>query len=204
MPNTLNPYAPPTDAAQAVLANAAQASPRASPQASLAHILDGALPTHGFVHHDLHQARSGQQLGNSQHDCNGLLKRAWRRRTWSSNRAAVLLQPNDTLATPAVGQWVQQHKIAIGKAVGYVPFFYGVGLQVIVAGVSLATPATGLENYVDKFDNQRAIIQSLYLVDEALGRYQWVRTWGQALSATFQDAIDEALAKSFTRVTAAT
>ncbi len=137
---------------------------------------------------------------------------AWVRKTWNTNRAVVLVERD----ADDLGPWAQANKLRIGTALGYFPFFYGMGLQVVgivpsAAGADgftkngaplvLSLDDDALGAYVDRIDNQRCIIQSLFAVDRA-GHVAQARTWGQLVTGRFQDAIARTLddaARTFRR-----
>lgn len=114
----------------------------------------------------------------------------WRRRTWNTNRAvAVLTVPSGRHP----GTFIKDGRLRLGKQIGYLTFLYGLGLQAVLLDSDLDTDVDDLDRYVDKVDNQQCIVQSIHLVDEARGRRQSVRTWGQVITGKFIDAIEAAL-----------
>jgi hypothetical protein len=119
----------------------------------------------------------------------------WRRRTFNTNRAVALIRPRDHSTHP--GEIAQAIKIPVGKQIGYFPFLYGLGLQVIAIGGAPVT-ADDLASYTDKIDNQRSIVQSIFAVHESRECFVSARTWGQFLSGKFQDAIEQALSERLT------
>lgn len=146
--------------------------------------LERALSVHGFEPKDIGPIVEGVEIAG-----------AWVRKTWNTNRAVVHLR-----APPGqdhLGKIAQQIKIPLGKALGYFPFFYGMGLQVVWSGEAILDRAAQLDGCVDAFDNQRCIVQSLFAVDLSLGRYRQARTWGQAITGKFQDAIASCLNETF-------
>jgi hypothetical protein len=110
----------------------------------------------------------------------------WARKTWNSNRGVAVLR-----APPAVelGPLAQRLKLPLGKSIGYFPVFYGIGLQIIWFCHSVLPLNRSLGDFVDKIDNQRSIIQSLFVVDLDRNITESARTWGQVVSGKFQDAI---------------
>jgi hypothetical protein len=118
------------------------------------------------------------------------IARVWARKTWNTNRGVVLLRlPRG--AHP--GRLSQQLKIRLGKAIGYFPFFYGLGLQLVWAGTGIATIDPDLSRFVDRFDNQRAIVQSLFVIDLDRHTVQRARTWVQVVTGKFQDATERGI-----------
>ncbi len=112
----------------------------------------------------------------------------WRRRTWNTNRAVVMVPFIDAGDHP--GEFARNIRMEIGKAVGYKAFFYPVGLQLVMCGSGFLEKALGLEKFVDKIDNQRVVLQSIHAVDFSVGRCLSVRTYGQVVTGRFQDAIE--------------
>jgi hypothetical protein len=121
---------------------------------------------------------------------------AWKRKTWNTNRAIVALSLSGQ--TDELGRFAQTAKMPVGRAVGYVPFFYSLGLQLILIGDSLLRKTDGLEKSLDKYDNQRVVLQSIHVVDLALRKSVSVRTWGQYETGRFQDAIESGIQTFFT------
>ena len=149
--------------------------------------LAGALSVHGFEARDIGPTLDPVKIAG-----------AWVRKTWNTNRAVVHL-----CAPPGegdLGQLVQGIKIPMGKTLGYFPFFYGLGLQVVLSGEAILDRAAHLARSVDAIDNQRCIVQSLFVVDLAQGRYRQARTWGQVVTGKFQDAIAGCLDETFVGV----
>lgn len=112
---------------------------------------------------------------------------AWVRKTWNTNRGVVLVADADA------GRWAQENKLSVGKELGYFPFFYGMGLQVVAVSPDADVDEEKLEAAVDRFDNQRCIVQSVFALDTTTGELGQGRTWGQVVTGRFQDAIAEAL-----------
>lgn len=112
------------------------------------------------------------------------------RKTWNTNRAVVVLH---LPAGAEPGPLSERIKLPLGKMLGYFPFFYGIGMQLVWLGYELGTPKGSLDAFVDRIDNQRAIVQSLFVVDLATGAVSSARTWGQVITGRFQDAIERVL-----------
>ncbi|MDY7228525.1 hypothetical protein [Hyalangium rubrum] len=125
----------------------------------------------------------------------GVLLGAWVRKTWNTNRAVVHLHAPPS--TKDLGLLTQQLKLPLGKELGYFPFFYGMGLQVVWSGRGLTHRAASLSSSVDVIDNQRCIVQSLFVVDLDRGTFREARTWGQVITGTFQDRIAECLQRDY-------
>jgi hypothetical protein len=72
---------------------------------------------------------------------------------------------------------------------GFFPFFYGLATQLVLFVTGHPPNGKDLGGYIDKFDNQWSIIQSIFVVHHELGLVSAARTWGQSISAKYQDAI---------------
>ncbi len=124
-----------------------------------------ALSHHGFYVHHHPRLRS---LG-----CTAF----WRRRTWNTNRAVALVerpQPHFDL-----GAYCQKLKWQFLRTTTSFPVLYTLGLQIVVYGDDLLEQPVQLTRHVDMIDNQIVVLQSLFAVDTARGRYASDRTWGQ-------------------------
>ncbi len=122
-----------------------------------------------------------RELPNLEVPCRG----AWTLKTWLCNRGVVLVESDTAVQT------AQDIKLSVGEQLGRVPFFYGMGLQVVVAGA--LPPEETLGSAVDAIDNQLSIVQSVFVVDLEQGAYVSHRTWGQVVTGKYQDAIDLAI-----------
>jgi hypothetical protein len=118
---------------------------------------------------------------------------AWKRKTWNTNRGIALLAlPPDV---PHAGEYALDVRVRAGKAIGYIPFLYELGLQLVLSGPGAAEKGEGLERYVTKINNSTVLLQSLHLVDPASGASRSVRTWGQLVTGPFIDAIESGIAR---------
>ncbi|MGA9772759.1 MAG: hypothetical protein WBV94_27265 [Blastocatellia bacterium] len=120
----------------------------------------------------------------------------WKRRNFNMNRAVALLSFPDALQSP--GQFAQSIKVPLGKAIGYIPVLNELGLQIIIAGPGLLVWSNDLSRFLDKINNQRVILQSLHIVDLTARDSASARTWGQAVTGRYQDAIENGI-KTFLR-----
>jgi hypothetical protein len=120
----------------------------------------------------------------------------WKRRNINMNRAVALLSFPDALQSP--GQFAQSIKVPLGKAIGYIPVLNELGLQIIIAGPGLLVWSNDLSKFLDKINNQRVILQSLHIVDLTARDSASARTWGQAVTGRYQDAIENGI-KTFLR-----
>ena len=117
---------------------------------------------------------------------------AWKRKTWNSNRAIALIALPDR--APHAGEYALDIRPAAGKALGYIPFLYELGLQLILTGPGILKKGEGLDRYVTKINNSTVLLQSIHLVDPETRESRSVRTWGQVVTGKFIDAIEEGLA----------
>lgn len=114
------------------------------------------------------------------------------RQTWNTNRAVVVVNP---AAVPeSFGGYVLEVRSTTAKRCRYIPFFWGIGIQLVVVAPGLARAGIDPKAHVDAIDNQWAIVQSVFLIDPEVGTFQAGRTWGQVLSGRFQDTIERTLA----------
>jgi hypothetical protein len=88
---------------------------------------------------------------------------AWKRKTLSMNRGVAILRFGDSETNP--GEFAQRMKKSVGKAIGYLPFFYELGLQLILVGRDFIHRASDLPQFVDKINTQTIILQSIHLVE---------------------------------------
>ena len=117
-----------------------------------------------------------------------------KRQTWNSNRAVVVLSlpgpPSD------LKSFLRVLRKQVAFRCKFFPFFWGIGIQVIIIAPGFAGAGLDVKAHVAKVDNQWSIVQSLFLVDLPHGSYRATRTWGQFLTGKFQDAISEALSEN--------
>ena len=119
--------------------------------------------------------------------CRAILKL----QTLNLNRAVAVVDidalPDDPVPL------IERIKKEVAYRSGFFPFFYGIGTQLVLV-VSGATPEKiGPERYVDKYDNQWSIIQSVFVIRSDSGLVATARTWGQRISGKYQDAIEAVL-----------
>jgi hypothetical protein len=118
-----------------------------------------------------------------------------KRQTWNTNRAIVVV------ALPEVpsdfASYLRQLRRRVAFKCGFFPFFWGIGIQVILVAPGFAQSRLDLNKHVARLDNQWAIIQSVFLVDPSAHVYRSARTWGQLVTGKFQDAIANVLGQYF-------
>jgi hypothetical protein len=68
------------------------------------------------------------------------------------------------------GDFARQLKKPLGKALGYLPFFYELGLQLVLVGRDFLHRASDIERFVDTINTQTVILQSIHLVETAFSR----------------------------------
>lgn len=158
---------------------AAYRAPSDTPERELARSIALGLAGFGFKPKDI-----GASIGPAN------IVGAWVRKTWNTNRAAVHLRAPES---GDLGELSQAVKMQLGEALGYVTFFYGIGLQLVWSGDAILGRASGLERAVDPIDNQRCIVQSIFAVDLEKARYAQARTWGQVITGKFQDQIERSI-----------
>lgn len=124
-----------------------------------------------------------------------------KRQTFNTNRAVVVVRLNDVKAD--FGAYLKQLRSGVARECGFIPFFWGIGIQVVVLADDLGESRANPSQYLAVLDNQWAIIQSIFLVDVTRGEYYAARTWGQVITGKFQDAITSVLSQRFRLVDSA-
>ncbi len=117
----------------------------------------------------------------------------WKRQTINSNRAVALVEVSSLPTDPS--PLLKAIKKEAAFRCRFFPFFYGLGTQVVLWVTGEQPTETKLQPYVDKFDNQWSIIQSIFLIHDNVGLISSARTWGQLLTSKYQDAIAAALCR---------
>jgi hypothetical protein len=118
-----------------------------------------------------------------------------KRQTFNTNRAVVVVNP--AKVPEDFGRYLNELRRPIAKRCRYIPFLWGIGIQVIVVAPGLAESTIDPSDHVDRIDNQWAIFQSIFLVDPKARTYREGRTWGQFITGKFQDAIAGVLGRHF-------
>lgn len=117
---------------------------------------------------------------------------AWKRKTWNTNRGIALIALPDP--APHAGEYALDIRSKAGKAIGYIPFLYELGLQLVLTGPGILKKGDGLDRFVTKMNNSTVLLQSIHLVDPDSRESRSVRTWGQVVTGKFIDAIEEGIA----------
>ena len=141
-------------------------------------LLEEVLAPHGF--------RRAKEGGRGSL-CRAILKL----QTLNLNRA-VAVADIDTLPDDPV-PLLKSIKKEVAHRVGFFPFFYGVGTQLLLVVSGPMPEKIGPERYVDSYDNQWSIIQSVFIVRADSSLVATARTWGQRISHKYQDAIEAVL-----------
>jgi len=115
----------------------------------------------------------------------------WKRKTWNTNRAVAVISLPESNGHS--GEFAQNVKKPLGKLIGYVPILYPLGLQIVLTGNSIINMKDNLEKFIDKFDNQRVVLQSIHVVDFASMENVSAHTWGQYTTGRFQNAIESGI-----------
>ena len=87
----------------------------------------------------------------------------WKYKTLNMNRGIALVTLGYTSLEP--GETASAIKKPIGKAIGYIPFVYELGLQLVLLGRGILASGANLERSLDKVNTQTVILQSIHLVD---------------------------------------
>lgn len=116
-----------------------------------------------------------------------------KRQTWNTNRAIVVACPAQIPTD--IRAYLHQLRKQVAFQCGFFPFFWGIGIQVIVIAPGISRSGIDPAQHVARIDNQWAIVQSIFLADSASRTYQTARTWGQFVTGKFQDAVSEALSR---------
>lgn len=149
-------------------------------ESRLVECLDASLAPHSFL-----------RLGTTK-PLDGIPRsEIWRRKSWATNRAVALLMVPEGENSP--GRFAQKIKLSLGRTVGYVPLLNPLGLQIVMTTNRTLGPGIRLGDFVDRVDNQRVVLQSIFLVNLPDGSHISSRSWGQFFSGRFQNAIEEAI-----------
>jgi len=115
----------------------------------------------------------------------------WQRKTFNTNRAAALL------TAPGVTdleEHCQQLKWQIIKRTFYIPVLYPLGLQMVVTGDDLLATAKIGPSVVDLIDNQRVVLQGVFVVDTKEKKFRYWSSPGLYLTSRLHKAMAGAIA----------
>jgi hypothetical protein len=118
-----------------------------------------------------------------------------KRQTWNTNRAIVVVTPPEVRSDFA--RYFRKLRRRVAFKCGFFPFFWGIGIQVILVVPGLAQSCLDPNKLISRIDNQWAIVQSVFLVDPTVHGYRSASTWGQLVTGKFQDAIADVLGQYF-------
>ncbi|GEP40795.1 hypothetical protein [Brevifollis gellanilyticus] len=114
-----------------------------------------------------------------------------KRQTWNTNRAIVVVCPGSP--PTSLHDYMRQLRSSVAFRCRFLPVLWGIGIQVVLISPGLAQRGIDPSQHVARFDNQWAIVQSIFLVDPDAGTHQEARSWGQYVTGKFQDAISKIL-----------
>jgi len=127
-----------------------------SAEESLTQYLEESIASHSFKR--IETERADESLS---------IIAAWKRKTLNMNRGIALVSFSDLSAHP--GEFAKTIKKPVGKFIGYFPFFYELGLQLVLIGRGILDKSTGLDQFIDSVNTQTVVLQSIHLVDVAAG-----------------------------------
>jgi hypothetical protein len=113
----------------------------------------------------------------------------WKLRNINMNRSVVLIEVNQSIALEKLILHLHSIKYELGKATGYIPFLNEVGIQLIVVGNMITSTECSVKP-VDTFSNQRALIQSIFIIDKRNRKYFRSITVMQTITGKVQALID--------------
>jgi len=114
-----------------------------------------------------------------------------KRQTIQTNRAIVVVEPAQIPIN--MSEYLKKVRRQVAFKCKFFPFFWGIGIQVVVISNGITKSIIDPKQFVDKIDNQWAIIQSVFFVDPPEKTYYHARTWGQIITGEFQNAISKTL-----------
>jgi hypothetical protein len=121
-----------------------------------------------------------------------------KRQTLNTNRAICVIQL-DTLPDD-MESFLKRIRKKVAFQVGFFPYFWGLGLQVVLVSPGATRLTAHISNFVAKIDNQWAIIQSVFFVDPIKAEFISARTWGQIVTGKFQDEITRQLSTCYRNI----
>jgi hypothetical protein len=113
----------------------------------------------------------------------------WKRRNVNMNRSIVLIEVNHSITLDGLILHLHKTKFKLGQATGYIPLLNEVGMQLIVVGNMITSTECGLKP-VDTVNNQRALIQSIFIIDKRNRKYFRSLTVMQTVTSKIQQLID--------------
>lgn len=122
----------------------------------------------------------------------------WTKKNFNINRAVVLIEIEENIGFFDLVNFIYEIKYPLGKKIGFIPFLYELGIQIIVLGKNIHPEES--KNPVDTINNFKVLVQSLFVIDKQNHNYYKSITWGQTISAKFQEAIDFSIKKHISLV----
>ena len=116
----------------------------------------------------------------------------WSFRNLNINRSVITIKFNKAMKLDELINYVQDIKIRLGKATGYVPFLNEVGMQIVVYSDKILDSQNELKP-VDTVNNQRALIQSIFIIDTKNKNYYKAFTVMQTITSKIQTIIDKTI-----------
>ena len=110
-----------------------------------------------------------------------------KRQTLIMNRAVAIVDVDSLPSDPA--PLLNKIKKEVAMRCGFFPFFYGIGTQLILVVGGVKPGEVDTLRYVDQFDNQWSVVQSVFIVYRDSGLVAEGRTWGQVVTGKYQDII---------------
>lgn len=121
----------------------------------------------------------------------------WRRKTFT-NTAILLIDLSDNRLNNIknLGEFAQKIKFDLGKEIGYIYSIYALYLKIIFYGDNIIELSNNLADYIDKFDNQRVVLQSIYIIDNYNKENKSAKTWTHWLNAGSTDKCQNLIKKT--------
>lgn len=101
----------------------------------------------------------------------------------------MLMEVNQSITLENLILHLHSIKYELGKATGYIPFLNEVGMQLVVVGNKITSTECNIKP-VDTVNNQRAIIQSIFIIDKRNRKYFRSITVLQTVTKSVQEFID--------------
>ena len=117
----------------------------------------------------------------------------WKLKTFNINRGVALVETDAATLPEPLANFATRVSGPLGKQIGYFPFFYPLGLQVVIVGRGILVSQEALKKGLDLLNNQTVLVQSIHAVDTEARDSVSVRTWAQFATGKFQDAIEAAI-----------
>lgn len=141
-----------------------------------------------------HKFKAVQGYESKIPECVCLLKR----QTLNTNRAVCVVRLSELPVD--MGSYITSLRTRVAFKVGFFPLLWGLGLQVVIFCPNITDVNLIPKDYVNKVDNQWAIVQSVFFVDPQKRIFTEGRTWGQFITGKFQDSISKELQVNYTKI----